>query len=133
MGVYMVRAASKLRPPWRTAERSYPLGSPRGYLGLWRRRLPLARTSKLRRATSDRLASLRTYRNVTRGVLNSPGLIRRGHAVQTRASLEGFFRSGIIRITGVQQRVDNYINAMWAFDWNADEYGWPTKNKAREW
>ena len=27
--------------------------------------------------------------------------------------------------------MDNYINAMWVFNWKADEYGWPTKTKAR--
>ena len=31
----------------------------------------------------------------------------------------------------VKQLVGNYINAMWVFDWKADEYGWPTKTKAR--
>ena len=29
----------------------------------------------------------------------------------------------------VYQRVDNYIKAIWVFDWKADEYGWPTKTK----
>ena len=27
--------------------------------------------------------------------------------------------------------MDNYINAKWAFDWKADEYGWPTKTKVK--
>ena len=27
--------------------------------------------------------------------------------------------------------MDNYINAIWVFDWKANEYGWPTKTKAR--
>ena len=27
--------------------------------------------------------------------------------------------------------MESYINAMWVFDWKADEYGWPTKTKAR--
>ena len=31
----------------------------------------------------------------------------------------------------VYQPVGNYINAMWVGDWKADEYGWPTKPKAR--
>ena len=31
----------------------------------------------------------------------------------------------------ISQPVDNFINAMWVFDWKADEYGWPTKTKAR--
>ena len=29
-----------------------------------------------------------------------------------------------------EQPVDNFVNAMWNFDWKAYEYGWPTKNKA---
>ena len=31
----------------------------------------------------------------------------------------------------ISQPVDNFINAMWVFDWKADEYGWPTKIKAK--
>ena len=31
----------------------------------------------------------------------------------------------------VWQPVGNYINAMWVFEWKADECGWPTKTKAR--
>ena len=27
--------------------------------------------------------------------------------------------------------MESYINAMWVFYWKADEYGWPTKTKAR--
>ena len=27
--------------------------------------------------------------------------------------------------------MDNYINAMWVFDWKSGEYGWPAKIKAR--
>ena len=27
--------------------------------------------------------------------------------------------------------MDNFISAKWVYDWKADEYGWPTKTKAR--